>query len=42
MKAFAQAVPKMVTAGWNRFLGFAITGQDPARTGRLSISCSWP
>jgi N-methylhydantoinase B len=29
MKAFAQAVPKIVTAGWNRFFGFAITGQDP-------------
>ena len=31
MKAFAQAVPKIVTAGWNRFLGFAITGQDPRK-----------
>lgn len=31
MKAFAQALPKMVTAGWNRFLGFAITGQDPRK-----------
>ena len=29
LKAFAQAVPKMVTAGWNRFLGFAVTGRDP-------------
>lgn len=33
MKAFAQAVPKTVTAGWNRFLGFAVTGTDP-RKGR--------
>lgn len=31
MKAFAQAVPKIVTAGWNRFLGFAITGEDPRK-----------
>ncbi|MCW5770128.1 MAG: hydantoinase B/oxoprolinase family protein [Rhodospirillaceae bacterium] len=30
-RAFAQAVPKMVTAGWNRFLGFAMTGQDPRK-----------
>lgn len=29
LKAFAQAVPKVVTAGWNRFLGFAVTGRDP-------------
>ena len=33
MKAFAQAVPETVTAGWNRFLGFAVTGTDP-RKGR--------
>ena len=31
MRAFANAVPKMVTAGWNRFLGFAVTGSDPRR-----------
>lgn len=30
-KAFAQALPKMVTAGWNRFLGFAVSGRDPRR-----------
>jgi N-methylhydantoinase B len=30
-RAFAQAVPKMVTAGWNRFLGVAMTGRDPRR-----------
>jgi N-methylhydantoinase B len=30
-RAFAKALPKMVTAGWNRFLGFAISGQDPRR-----------
>ncbi len=29
LKAFSHAVPKMVTAGWNRFLGFAVTGRDP-------------
>jgi N-methylhydantoinase B len=30
-RAFAQALPKMVTAGWNRFLGFAVSGQDLRR-----------
>jgi N-methylhydantoinase B len=30
-RAFARALPKMVTAGWNRFLGFAVSGQDPRR-----------
>ncbi|MGE0735347.1 MAG: hydantoinase B/oxoprolinase family protein [Alphaproteobacteria bacterium] len=34
-RAFAQCLPKMVTAGWNRFLGCVITGKDPrARFGR--------
>lgn len=28
-RAFAQALPKMVTAGWNRQMGFTVTGQDP-------------
>jgi N-methylhydantoinase B len=28
-RAFAQALPRMVTAGWNRFLGFAVSGHDP-------------
>ena len=28
-RAFSQALPKMVTAGWNRFLGFAVSGRDP-------------
>ncbi len=28
-RAFSQALPKMVTAGWNRFLGFALSGRDP-------------
>jgi N-methylhydantoinase B len=32
-RAFSQALPKMVTAGWNRMLGFTVTGQDP-RHGR--------
>ncbi len=31
MRAFADALPKTVTAGWNRFLGFALTGNDPRR-----------
>ena len=30
-KAMAQALPKRVTAGWNRFLGFTMTGRDPRR-----------
>jgi N-methylhydantoinase B len=29
MKAFADILPKRVTAGWNRFLGFTLTGKDP-------------
>ncbi len=28
-RAMAQALPKVVTAGWNRFLGFAVSGDDP-------------
>jgi N-methylhydantoinase B len=28
-RAFSQALPKMVTAGWNRFLGLAVSGHDP-------------
>lgn len=28
-RAFSQALPRMVTAGWNRFLGFAVSGRDP-------------
>jgi N-methylhydantoinase B len=28
-RAFADALPKMVTAGWNRMMGFTITGHDP-------------
>ena len=27
----AQALPKKVTAGWNRFLGFTLTGRDPRK-----------
>jgi N-methylhydantoinase B len=30
-RAFAKALPRMVTAGWNRFLGFAVSGHDPRR-----------
>jgi len=29
MKAFSNILPKRVTAGWNRFLGFTLTGKDP-------------
>jgi len=29
LRAFAQAVPQMVTAGWNRMLGMTVTGMDP-------------
>ena len=29
MRALATALPKTVTAGWNRFLGFAVSGDDP-------------
>jgi len=29
--ALAEAIPERVTAGWNRFLGFTITGEDPRR-----------
>jgi len=28
-RAFAEALPKMVSAGWNRMMGFTVTGQDP-------------
>ncbi len=28
-RAFARALPERVTAGWNRFLGFAVSGRDP-------------
>jgi len=30
-RAFAEALPKMVSAGWNRMLGFTVTGNDPRR-----------
>ncbi|MBI3374006.1 MAG: hydantoinase B/oxoprolinase family protein [Betaproteobacteria bacterium] len=30
-RAFAAALPRMVSAGWNRFLGFAVSGHDPRR-----------
>ncbi len=30
-RAFAQCLPQMVTAGWNRFLGFTVTGHDPRK-----------
>ncbi|MBW2016531.1 MAG: hydantoinase B/oxoprolinase family protein [Deltaproteobacteria bacterium] len=31
LKAMSQALPKRVTAGWNRFLGFTLTGMDPRK-----------
>ncbi len=31
MKAFSNALPERVTAGWNRFLGFTVTGRDPRK-----------
>ena len=30
-KAMSQALPRRVTAGWNRFLGFTLTGHDPRK-----------
>lgn len=30
-RAFAQAIPQMVTAGWNRLLGLTLAGTDPRR-----------
>jgi N-methylhydantoinase B len=30
-RAMAGALPKKVTAGWNRFLGFTMTGTDPRK-----------
>jgi len=30
-RAFAQALPKTVTAGWNRMIAMALTGHDPCR-----------
>jgi N-methylhydantoinase B len=31
MKAFSRILPERVTAGWNRFLGFTLTGKDPRK-----------
>ena len=31
LKAFSEPLPQRVTAGWNRFLGFTITGWDPRK-----------
>ena len=31
LRALSQALPEKVTAGWNRFLGFTITGKDPRK-----------
>ena len=35
MRALARALPRTVTAGWNRFLGFALTGRDAGRDRRF-------
>ncbi len=35
MRALSQALPRTVTAGWNRFLGFALTGRDAQRDRRF-------
>jgi N-methylhydantoinase B len=37
LRAFADALPGMVTAGWNRSLNFAITGRDPRFGGRAYV-----
>ncbi len=37
LRAFAQAVPKMVTAGWNRMISLALTGEDPRHAGRKFV-----
>ncbi len=34
-KAFAEIAPKIVTAGWNRMLGFTVTGADPGDNERF-------
>ncbi len=31
LKALSGALPRRVTAGWNRFLGFTVTGWDPRK-----------
>jgi len=36
-RAMASALPKMVSAGWNRQLGMAITGEDPRHDGRKFV-----
>ncbi len=36
-KALSKAVPQTVTAGWNRMLSFAITGNDPTAGGEKFV-----
>ena len=36
-KAFAQIVPQVVTAGWNRMLGFTLTGNNPDNNGERFV-----
>jgi len=36
-KALSQALPQTVTAGWNRMLSFAITGNDPTAGGEKFV-----
>ena len=37
LRAFAQAIPEMVTAGWNRMISLALTGEDPRHAGRRFV-----
>ncbi len=36
-KAMSKALPDVVTAGWNRMLGFALTGEDAERDGERFV-----
>ncbi|MDP6815133.1 MAG: hydantoinase B/oxoprolinase family protein, partial [Alphaproteobacteria bacterium] len=36
-RALAQALPRMVTAGWNRQMGAVVTGDDPRRGGEKFV-----
>lgn len=36
-KAMSKALPQTVTAGWNRMLSFAVTGQDPRANGEKFV-----
>ena len=36
-RAFAEALPEMVSAGWNRSMNFVIVGKDPRHGGRTYV-----